>query len=174
LVDTDNEEGGKALAGVHMASRARRTFTTEFKAETVALNRWSGKRWSALDFEESGCWTTTLRFGEEDCVGRPGGPGSRGYLAEFQRRGVDLLAAGRQGADMARDRGVSAQAISGRRRPEQLDRGLTPGLRMSAQAERAAAQRRIRALAAAFAVRRCGGAMLQETSDPPGDARFVA
>jgi transposase len=43
LVDTHNEEGGKALAGVRMASRARRTFTTELKAETVELIRSSGK-----------------------------------------------------------------------------------------------------------------------------------
>ncbi len=32
-----------ALAGVHMAQRARRTFTAEFKAETVELIRSSGK-----------------------------------------------------------------------------------------------------------------------------------
>ena len=32
-----------ALAGVHMASRARRSFTAEFKAETVELIRTSGK-----------------------------------------------------------------------------------------------------------------------------------
>jgi transposase-like protein len=43
LVDTHNEEGRKALAGVQMATRARRTFTAEFKAETVELIRTSGK-----------------------------------------------------------------------------------------------------------------------------------
>ena len=32
-----------ALAGVHMASRARRTFSAEFKGETVELIRSSGK-----------------------------------------------------------------------------------------------------------------------------------
>ena len=32
-----------ALAGVHMAQRARRSFTAEFKAETVELIRTSGK-----------------------------------------------------------------------------------------------------------------------------------
>ena len=32
-----------ALAGVHMVQRARRTFTAEFKAETVELIRSSGK-----------------------------------------------------------------------------------------------------------------------------------
>jgi transposase len=43
LVDTHNEEGRQALAGVQMVSRARRTFTMEFKAETVELIRSSGK-----------------------------------------------------------------------------------------------------------------------------------
>jgi len=43
LVDTHNGEGRKALAGVQMGSRARRTFTTEFKAEAVELIRSSGK-----------------------------------------------------------------------------------------------------------------------------------
>jgi transposase len=42
-MDTQNEEGRKALTGVQMALRARRTFTTEFKAETVELIRSSGK-----------------------------------------------------------------------------------------------------------------------------------
>ena len=32
-----------ALAGVHMAQRARRSFTAEFKAETVELIRTSGR-----------------------------------------------------------------------------------------------------------------------------------
>jgi hypothetical protein len=43
LVDTHNEEGRQALAGVRVVSRARRTFTSEFKAETVELIRTSGK-----------------------------------------------------------------------------------------------------------------------------------
>src|SRR5215208_5131168 len=42
-MDTHNEEGRQALGGVQMASRARRTFTTELKAETVELIRSSGK-----------------------------------------------------------------------------------------------------------------------------------
>jgi transposase len=42
-MDTHNEEGRRALAGVQMALRARRTFTPEFKAETVELIRTSGK-----------------------------------------------------------------------------------------------------------------------------------
>jgi transposase-like protein len=43
LVDTHNEEGRQALMGVQMGSRARRTFTAEFKAETVELIRTSKK-----------------------------------------------------------------------------------------------------------------------------------
>ena len=43
MVDTHNEEGRLALAGVQMASRARRAFTAEYKAETVELIRSSGK-----------------------------------------------------------------------------------------------------------------------------------
>src|SRR5215207_1091927 len=42
-MDTHNEEGLLALAGVPMASRARRRFTAEFKAGTVELIRSSGK-----------------------------------------------------------------------------------------------------------------------------------
>jgi transposase len=42
-VDTQSGEGRLALVGVQMGSRARRTFTTEFKAETVELIRSSGK-----------------------------------------------------------------------------------------------------------------------------------
>jgi hypothetical protein len=39
---------------------------------------------------------------EEDSMGRRGGPGRRGYPAEFRRRVVDLLATGRKVADVAR------------------------------------------------------------------------
>src|SRR5919197_1185553 len=65
---------------------------------------------------------------EEDSMGRRGGPGRRGYPAEFRRRVVDLLATGRKVADVARDLGVSEQAVYGWRRRERLDRGLEPGL----------------------------------------------
>ena len=61
-------------------------------------------------------------------MGRRGGPGRRGYPAELRRRVVDLLATGRKVADVARDLGVSEQAIYGWRRQEQIDRGLEPGL----------------------------------------------
>ena len=37
--------------------------------------------------------------------------GRRGYSAEFRRRVVDLVAAGRKVADVARDLGISDQTI---------------------------------------------------------------
>ena len=61
-------------------------------------------------------------------MGRRGGPGRRGYPAELRRRVVDLLATGRKVADVARDLGVSEQAIYGWRRQERIDRGLEAGV----------------------------------------------
>lgn len=48
----------------------------------------------------------------------------------FRRRVVDLLAAGRMVADVARELGIgiSQQAVYTWRRQEQIDRGLAPGL----------------------------------------------
>jgi transposase-like protein len=58
---------------------------------------------------------------------------------------VDLLAAGRKVADVARDLGISEQAIYGWRQ-ERIDRGLELGLSTAEKAELAAAKRRIREL----------------------------
>jgi transposase-like protein len=65
---------------------------------------------------------------------------------------VDLLATGRTVADVARDLGISEQAIYGWRRQERIDRGLDPGLSTAEKAELAAAKRRIRELDAELAV----------------------
>ena len=99
-------------------------------------------------------------------MGRRGGPGRRGYPGELRRRVVDLLATGRKVADVARDLGVSEQAIYGWRRQEQIDRGLEPGLSTAEKAELAAAKRRIRELGAELAVHRRAAELLKETSDP--------
>jgi transposase len=99
-------------------------------------------------------------------VGRRGGPGRRGYSAELRRRVVDLLATGRKVADVARDLGVSEQAISGWRRQEQIDRGLEAGLSTLEKAELAAAKRRIRELEAELAVHRRAAELLKETNSP--------
>ena len=104
-------------------------------------------------------------------MGRRGGPGRRGYPAEFRRRVVDLLAAGRKVADVARDLGVSEQAIYGWRRQERIDRGLEVGVSTLERAELAAAKRRIRELEAELAVHRRAAELLKETSHPKVGSR---
>ena len=84
---------------------------------------------------------------------------------------VDLLAAGRKVADVARDLGVSEQAIYGWRRQERIDRELEPGLSTLERAELAAAKRRIRELEAELAVHRRAAELLKETGDPKGGSR---
>ena len=104
-------------------------------------------------------------------MGRRGGPGRRGYPAEFRRRVVDLLAAGRKVADVARDLGVSEQAVYGWRRQEQIDCGLEAGLSTVERAELAVAKRRIRELEVELAVHRRAAELLKETSNPKGGSR---
>ena len=82
-----------------------------------------------------------------------------------------MLATGRKVADVARDLGISEQAIYGWRRQERIDRGLEPGLRTGEQAELAAAKQRIREPEAELAVHRRAAELLKETSDPKGGAR---
>ena len=101
-------------------------------------------------------------------MARRGGPGRRGYPAELRRRVVDLLATGRKVADVARDLGVSEQAIYGWRRQERIDGGLDPGLSTLERAEVAAAKRRIRELEAELAVHRRPAELLKEQADPKG------
>jgi transposase-like protein len=79
---------------------------------------------------------------------------------------VDLVAAGRKVADVARDLGVSEQAIYGWRRQERIDRGLEPGLSSAEKAELAAAKRRIRELEAELPVHRRAAELLKENNDP--------
>ena len=107
-------------------------------------------------------------------MGRRGGPGRRGYPAEFRRRVIDLLATGRKVAEVARDLGVSEQAIYGWRRQERIDRGDDSGLSTLEQAELAVAKRRIRELEAELAVHRRAAELLKETGDPQGGARPLA
>ena len=104
-------------------------------------------------------------------MGRRGGPGRRGYPAEFRRRVVDLLATGRKVADVARDLGVSEQAVYGWRRQERIYRGLEAGVSTLERAELAAAKRRIRELEAELAVHRRAAELLKETSDPKVGSR---
>ena len=107
-------------------------------------------------------------------MGRRGGPGRRGYPVEFRRRVVDLLATGRKVADVARDLGISEQAVYGWCRQERIDRGLESGLSTLERAELAAARQRIRELEAELAVHRRAAELLKETSDPKGGSRPLA
>ena len=54
--------------------------------------------------------------------------GRKGYPAEFRRRALDLVAAGKTVAEVARLLEVSDQSIYSWRRQEQIDRGELPGL----------------------------------------------
>jgi transposase len=69
--------------------------------------------------------------------------GRRGHSPEFKRRVLDLLEAGRKVTDVARDLGISSQAISNWRRQDRIDRGLEPGLSSIQHQELLAARRRI-------------------------------
>jgi transposase len=78
-----------ALTGVHMAPRARRSFSAEFKAETVELIRSSGKTvgevWRDLDLTETAVrrW---VQQAEIDAGKRPGlTTAERAELAELRR-----------------------------------------------------------------------------------------
>ena len=94
--------------------------------------------------------------------------GRRGYSAEFRRRVVELVAAGRKVADVARDLGISDQTIYIWRRQEAIDRGLAPGLSSSEREELAAAKRRIQELEAELAIHRRAAELLKEGADPKG------
>jgi transposase-like protein len=84
---------------------------------------------------------------------------------------VDLLAAGRKVADLARDLEVSEQTIYGWRRQERVDRGVEAGLSTLERAELAAAKRRIRELETELAVTKRANELLQARSDPKGAGR---
>ena len=61
-----------------------------------------------------------LLFHEEDGMGR------RGYLAEFRQRVLELIATGRQVADVARDLGISDQIVYDWRHQDRPDRASSP------------------------------------------------
>ena len=96
----------------------------------------------------------------------------RAYPAEFRRKVLDLLAAGRKVADVARDLEVSEQTIYNWRRQDRIDRGLLPGLTTAENAELAAAKRRIAELEAELAATKRAMELVRGVV-PPKD-RFAA
>jgi transposase-like protein len=110
-------------------------------------------------------WNGMLLSDEEDSMARSG------YPAEFRRRVLDLLAAGRGVGDVARDLGISDQTVYTWRRQARIDRGLESGLTSGERAELHAARRRIRELEAELAIHRKAAELLKGTTSPKGDAR---
>jgi transposase len=92
--------------------------------------------------------------------------GRRGYPPEFRRKVLDLVAAGRPIAEVAKALGISAQSIYTWRRQDRIDNGLTPGLSSPEQEELAAARRRIAQLKTELAVTRRAAELLKEQAPP--------
>ena len=97
--------------------------------------------------------------------------GRRGYPPEFRRKVLDLIAAGRPVVDVARDLGISAQAIYTWRRQDRIDKGLEPGLSSAEKSELTAAKRRIAELEAELAGHRRASELLGKVVPPKGGSR---
>ncbi|WP_148616559.1 transposase [Nocardioides rubriscoriae] len=97
--------------------------------------------------------------------------GRQGYSAEFRRKVLDLLAAGRSVASVAHDLDLSDQTIYNWRRQDRIDRGLQTGLSTAEASELAAAKRRIRELETELAVSRRAVELLQGDASPKGGTR---
>src|SRR2546429_1064487 len=94
--------------------------------------------------------------------------GRKGYPAEFRRRALDLVAAGKTVAEVARLLEVSDQSIYSWRRQELIDRGELPGLSSEEREELRAARLRIRELETELAVHRRAAELLKESVRPKG------
>ena len=97
--------------------------------------------------------------------------GRKGYPAEFRRRALDLVAAGKTVAEVARLLEVSDQSIYSWRRQEQIDRGELPGLSSAEREKLRAARLRIRALETELVVQRRAAELLRESVRPKGASR---
>jgi transposase len=97
--------------------------------------------------------------------------GRRGYPPEFRRKVLDLVATGRSVVDVARDLGISAQAIYTWRRQDRIDKGLDPGLNSAEKAELAAANKRIAELETELAIHRRASELIGKVVPPKGGTR---
>jgi transposase-like protein len=95
----------------------------------------------------------------------------KGYPAEFRRRALDLVEAGKSVAEVARLLEVSDQSIYAWRRQEQIDRGELAGLTSAEHGELRAARRRIKELETELAVHRRAAELLKESVRPKGASR---
>ena len=95
----------------------------------------------------------------------------KGYPAEFRRRALDLVAAGKTVAEVARLLEVSDQSIYTWRRQDLVDRGELAGLSSAEREELRAARLRIRELEMELAVHRRAAELLKESVRPKGASR---
>jgi len=97
--------------------------------------------------------------------------GRRGYPAEFRRKVLDLIEAGRKVTDLARDLDISTQTIYAWRRQDRIDRGLEPGLTSGEKAELVAARRRIAELETELRATRRAIELVREVVPPKGGSK---
>ena len=98
----------------------------------------------------------------------------RSYPAEFRRKVLDLVEAGRPVAEIADQLGVTGQTIYNWRNQDLIDRGLRPGVSTAESAELTAARRRIREPKTELAVTQRANELLREQADPKGRFGVVA
>ncbi|MGW5216191.1 IS3 family transposase [Streptomyces sp. NPDC004051] len=97
----------------------------------------------------------------------------RSYPAEFRRKALDLVEAGRQIRQIAHDLGISEQTIYVWRRQHLIDTGRLPGPASEDQAELVAARLQIAELEAELAVHRRAAELIGKV-EPPKKRRFEA
>jgi transposase-like protein len=95
----------------------------------------------------------------------------RGYPAEFRKRVLGLVGAGRRVAEVAAELEISQQTIYAWRRQARIDAGLEAGLSTAEQAELKTARRRIRELETELAIHRRATELLKEKTSPKGRTR---
>ncbi|GAA1180958.1 transposase [Pseudonocardia alaniniphila] len=88
------------------------------------------------------------------------------YPAEFRRKVLDLVAAGRPVAQVAADLDIRDQTIYVWRRQELIDTGQLPGTTSTENAELTAARKRIAELEAGVAIHRRAAQLLGEVVSP--------
>jgi transposase-like protein len=97
--------------------------------------------------------------------------GRQGYPPEFKRKVLDLIEAGRSLTDVARDLGISGQAIYTWRRQDRINRGLLPGLNSAGKEELAVARQRIAQLEMELRATHRAIELVQEVVPPKGATR---
>ena len=95
----------------------------------------------------------------------------RRYPAEFRRKVLDLVAAGRPVAQVAYDLQISAQIVYVWRRQQLIDSGQVPGMTSSDHAELVAARKRIVELHNELAIHRRAAELLGDVVPPKGATR---